>query len=135
VSVDGRRGPASRHLDVAETSADLGLPVPRGTRFRLIKRALGRIVWIFGRHQATYNHAMLEAVRDLASSVEHIGTAIPEQVGNEVGSMRSQVGSLEVEVRTTTGRAEAMAGQLEELRARLEELRCRLDAVETTQTR
>jgi hypothetical protein len=116
-AAEGVRGPASRHMDVAVEHADLGLPVPRRARFRLLKRMLGRVMWVFGRDQATYNHAMLEAVAELANSVEMMRMSIAEHVGDEVGGMRSQVGALEVEVR--------------ELQARVEELASRLGAANT----
>jgi hypothetical protein len=120
MSDDARRGPAARHLEAAAANADLGLPIPPGTRFRLVKRVLARVMWLFGRPQVTYNHAMLDAARELSNSVGHIATAVPEHVGNEVGSMRSQVGSVAVD--------------LAELRARLEELECRLAAFEAGRT-
>jgi hypothetical protein len=116
------RGPASRYVDVAAQHADLGLPVPEGTRFRLVKRVLGRLMWAFGRDQSLYNHAMLEAVRELANTVETLRTAIPEQVGAEVGGMRSQVGELEVDVRRTAGELRMQAAEIERLQARVEEL-------------
>ena len=130
MSTKGVRGPASKHLEVAAKNADLGLPVPRGTRLRTLKRVWGRLFWIFGRHQATYNHAMLEAVRELANAVETIRTSVSEQVGNDVGRIWSQVGALEVDVRTTTGRLEATAAQIEELRARVDELARRVGAAD-----
>jgi hypothetical protein len=99
VSAEGTRGPASKHIEVAAENADLGLPVPRGTRLRVVKRLLGRLMWVFGRNQASYNHAMVEAVSELANSVETLRTAIPEHVGNEVGALHSHLGTLEVEVR------------------------------------
>ena len=37
---------------VAAAHADLGLPIPRGTRLRLVKRSMGRLMWAFGRHQS-----------------------------------------------------------------------------------
>ena len=113
----GARGPASTHLDVAAQNADLGLPVARDTRFRFPKRVLGRIMWVFGRHQASYNHAIVEAVAELANSVEAMRTALPEQVGNDIGSMRSEVGALEA--------------RLHELEARVRDLAARLDAKNT----
>jgi len=118
------RGPASKHLDVAAANADLGLPVPAGTRLRFVKRILGRVMWVFGRNQATYNHAMIEATDELANSVEVMRTAIPEEVGTEVGQMRTQVGALEVEVRELQAQVQRLAERLDE---RLPE---RLDAPE-----
>jgi hypothetical protein len=112
VETSGARGPGSKHLDVAAAHSDLGLPVPRGTRFRFVKRALGRIMWVFGRDQSLYNHAMLEAVRELANAVETMRTAIPEHVGNEVGGMRSEVSALAVDVRELRGRVEELARRL-----------------------
>jgi hypothetical protein len=122
VNTNPARGPGAQHIEVAAAHADLGLPVPRGTRLRLVKRSLGRLMWAFGRHQSLYNHAMVEAVSELANAVETMRTSITERVGNEVGSMRSQVGALEVEVRSATGRLEATAAQIEDLRARVDEL-------------
>jgi outer membrane murein-binding lipoprotein Lpp len=122
VETNETRGPSARHLDVAGAHADLGLPVPSGTRFRFVKRALGRLMWAFGRDQSLYNHAMLEAVGELASSVEILRTAIPEQVGNEVGSMRSEVGAVDVEVRRVAGQLTELADQLEQLSRRVDEL-------------
>jgi hypothetical protein len=107
------RGPAAPHLEAASKHADLGLPVPAGTRFRLLKRVLGRAMWVFGRHQVTYNHAMIDAAGELANSVEAVRTDVPEQVGNEVGGMRSEIGTLEV--------------RLGELEACVQELSRRLD--------
>jgi hypothetical protein len=109
VSTSDARGPGSKHLDVAAANADLGLPARRRN---LPKRMLGRAMWIFGRHQVKYNHAMLEAVRDLVHAVEALRTAIPEQVGNDVGSVRSQVGSLEIDVRTLQARVQELADRL-----------------------
>ena len=87
-----------------------------------MKRALGRLMWAFGRDQSLYNHAMLEAVRELANTVETLRTAIPEQVGNEVGAMRSQLGALEVDVRNTVSELRTKAAEVEQLQARVEEL-------------
>jgi predicted phage tail protein len=131
VSTDPASGPGAKHIEVAAAHADLGLPIPRGTRLRLVKRSMGRLMWAFGRHQSLYNHAMVEAVSELANAVEAMRTSIAEQVGNEVGSMRSQVGALEVEVRTATGRLEAAAAQLDELRAQVDELARRIGAPDT----
>jgi predicted phage tail protein len=83
---------------------------------------LGRLMWAFGRDQSLYNHAMLEAVRELANTVETLRTAIPEQVGAEVGGMRSQVGELEVDVRRSAGELRMQAAEIERLQARVEEL-------------
>jgi hypothetical protein len=96
----------------------------------LLKRALGRLMWAFGRHQSLYNHAMLEAVGELANAVESIRTSVTEQVGNEVGGMRSQVGALEVDVRTMSGHLQATATQIDALQARVDELARRLGAVD-----
>jgi len=104
VDTSATRGPAAKHLDVAGAHADLGLPVPKGTRLRFVKRALGRIMWAFGRDQSLYNHAMLEAVGELTNAVETLRTAIPEQVGNDVGSMRSEVEQLRIRVEELTRR-------------------------------
>jgi hypothetical protein len=122
VNPSAARGPASKHLEVAAVHADLGLPVPEGTRFRVLKRVLGRLMWPFLRHQSLYNHAMLEAVRELEHAVETIRTSTTEHVGNEIGGMRSEVGALEVDVRSATGQLKATAARVEALEARVREL-------------
>jgi septal ring factor EnvC (AmiA/AmiB activator) len=87
-------------------------------------------MWAFGRHQSLYNHAMLEAVGEIANAVESIRTSVTEQVGHEVGSMRSQVGALEVDVRTMSGHLQATARQIDDLQARIDDLVRRLGAVD-----
>ena len=50
----------SPSLRTARAHADVGLPVERGARFRLLKRIVYRVSWVFLRHQVALNHALLD---------------------------------------------------------------------------
>ncbi|MFM8861183.1 MAG: hypothetical protein ACKOIA_01795 [Acidimicrobiia bacterium] len=53
---------SERHLQRAERHAQLGLPVPSGTKHRLVKRIVLKLTWFLTRHQMEHNLAMVAAV-------------------------------------------------------------------------
>ena len=53
---------ASDPLVAASAHVELGLPLPRGTRFRLLNRLLARLTWLTTRHQYVFNRAVIEAI-------------------------------------------------------------------------
>ncbi len=59
---------SSRRLDLrpAAVHADLGEPLPPGTRMRLFKKAVLRASRVFTHHQVAFNRAVLVALEDLA---------------------------------------------------------------------
>lgn len=52
-------------LEEAAAHADLGLPVPRGTRFRTPKRLLARLLWLTNNRQVAFNHRVLDLIERL----------------------------------------------------------------------
>ncbi|HVB01437.1 MAG TPA: methyltransferase domain-containing protein [Acidimicrobiales bacterium] len=61
-------------MSLAEQDADLGLPVPSGARFRLLRQLIAKATWPMLRHQTILNHSVIRALDDLRTrldSAEH----------------------------------------------------------------
>jgi len=61
-------------LSLAEQDADLGLPVPSGARFRLLRQLIAKATWPMLRHQTILNHGVIRELDDLRArldSAEH----------------------------------------------------------------
>ncbi len=79
---------------VAAQHADLGLPVPKGTRFRSPKRLLARLGRLFTHRQASFNHAVLSLLDEHETAIARQRSALSAaetRVGNDVGSLRSDL--------------------------------------------
>lgn len=98
----------SSELRVAVARADLGLPIPKGTRFRFPKRVFARLSWIFLRHQVAFNTAVttelaslrgflaeqesdLAALRGLLGEKESDLAALRELLDQQQTALRVQV--------------------------------------------
>ncbi len=56
----------------AATHARLGLPLPRKSRFRFVKRVVARVTWLTNRHQYLYNQSLIQAVEWLRVDVANV---------------------------------------------------------------
>jgi SAM-dependent methyltransferase len=76
----------------ADVNADLGLPIPRGTRFRFLKRLLARLFWLTNHRQVAFNHQVLELVRDVDRRLQ-LGPAGPVLIDQVFAEQLSRVRS------------------------------------------
>ncbi len=146
--------PASSPREAAALHADLGLPIPRGTRLRLFKRLLARLGRLFIHRQVAFNHAVVEALaaRDaaVAASLERHDIrrgAAETRLGNEIGVLRAdlqhvQLAAVEAqaeaagvrgELETSGDGAEALARSVDAFSLLAANLQARLDAIEQAQ--
>lgn len=61
-------------MSFTEHDANLGLPVPRGSRFRIFRQIEAKLMWPILRHQTTVNRAVLSDIGDIRTqlaSVQH----------------------------------------------------------------
>ena len=101
-------GPEADPVAVATQHADLGLPVPRRTRLRFLKRLVARLGRLVIHHQVAYNHAMVDAVNRLRASVDDLRASADQlpasvdqlsaaqaaaetRIGNEIAALRSDL--------------------------------------------
>jgi SAM-dependent methyltransferase len=92
--VTGPPDTAAASVASAAPHADLGLPVPPGTRLRLLKRVVARLSRLFLHHQVAYNHAMIGVVADLRTMTELQAQAVRAaelRIGNDIGGLRSDL--------------------------------------------
>ncbi|HZD65742.1 MAG TPA: class I SAM-dependent methyltransferase [Acidimicrobiales bacterium] len=95
----------SGHLGELRTQADLGLPIPRGVRFRLLKQVIGRAAWLFLHHQVPLNHGVISELEALGEQV-HVLTQRVELVArqsfsrehDEFAALRSELSELALQV-------------------------------------
>jgi hypothetical protein len=64
-------------VQIARDRASLGLPVPEGTRFRMAKRVVYKISWIFLRHQVEFNQRTVEVLAGVAADQQRLCRAMP----------------------------------------------------------
>jgi SAM-dependent methyltransferase len=79
--------PHADPVTVAAQHAGLGLPVPRRTRLRFLKRVMARLGRLVIHHQVAYNHAMIAALDRLRG----VHVAAEMRIGNEIGALRSDL--------------------------------------------
>jgi glycosyltransferase involved in cell wall biosynthesis len=88
-------------LERARAHADLGLPVPPETRFRLVKRLLARAAHLFTSHQVEVNHGLVEAVlvmRTALAEAEARAEAITDELADEIAAVRTELSDLQVSI-------------------------------------
>jgi glycosyltransferase involved in cell wall biosynthesis len=93
--VAGREDPLERAL----AHADLGLPVPRRTRFRFGKRLMARAARLFTSHQVQVNRGLAEAVLGLRTALaeaEARATVITNDLANELAAVRTELSDVQV---------------------------------------
>ncbi len=65
-------------MDEALVHANVGLPVPKGARFRFLKRVIARLSWLYMHHQVAFNQAVIVALSDLSA----MQTALDQQLAD-----------------------------------------------------
>ena len=88
-------------LERALAHADLGLPVPRGTRFRFVKRVIARVARLFTSHQVEVNRALAESVlglRTVLGQAEARATAVTDDLANELAAVRTELSDVQIGV-------------------------------------
>jgi len=88
-------------LERAVAHADLGLPVPPETRFRLVKRLLARAAHLFTSHQVEVNRGLVEAVlvmRTALADAEARAEAITNELADEIAAVRTELSDLQVSI-------------------------------------
>jgi glycosyltransferase involved in cell wall biosynthesis len=86
-------------LERALAHADLGLPLTRETRFRLLKRLIARVARLFTSHQVEVNRGLAEAVLGLRTALgqaEVRVTAVTDRLANEIAAVRTELSDLQV---------------------------------------
>ena len=143
--------------EAAAYHAELGLPVPRGTRLRFFKRILARLGRLVIHRQVAFNHAVVSLVDERDAVVGSLQSSFERQrgalsaaetrIGNDIGSLRSDLhrvhrAALEAQALTGSVREELQTSDAKMLETRLlvehvstlaQELRVRLDAMEQAQ--
>jgi glycosyltransferase involved in cell wall biosynthesis len=78
---------------------DLGLPVPRGTRFRLVKRLMARAANLFTSHQVEVNRGLAECVLGLRTALaesEARATALNDVLPTELAAVRTELSEVQI---------------------------------------
>jgi glycosyltransferase involved in cell wall biosynthesis len=86
-------------LDRAVAHADLGLPLPRASRFRSLKRLLVRLARLFTSHQIEVNRGLTEAelgLRDALRRAEARAAAVANRLAHEVAAVRTELSDLQL---------------------------------------
>lgn len=78
-------------MDEAARHAELGLPVPKRVRFRLVKRLVARASWLFLHHQVAFNKAVMASQAELIAEVHAQLTAVRERIELETQSRRAEL--------------------------------------------
>lgn len=71
---------------------ELGLPVAKGTKFRLLKRALYRISWIFLRHQVAFNAHVIEGFEEVAQWQEQLIGEVDRKLQAGLQQLHQEIG-------------------------------------------
>ena len=88
-------------LERAVAHADLGLPVPPETRFRLVKRLLARAAHLFTSHQVEVNRGLAEAVLVMRTALAEAGAraeAITDVLADEIAAVRTELSDLQISI-------------------------------------
>jgi len=115
---------AADPVGVARQHADLGLPVPRRTRLRFLKRVLARLGRLFIHHQVAYNNAMIASLDQLRASVDQlraVQAAAEMRIANEIGSLRSDLQSVHQAALESSSDAARVEAQLDAVDLRAHE--------------
>ncbi|MGC8463519.1 MAG: class I SAM-dependent methyltransferase [Acidimicrobiales bacterium] len=109
----------SPFLRTAREHADVGLPVERVARFRLLKRILYRVSWVFLRHQVAFNHAVLGEVAALRTERAATLAALDNRFELAFRQVLDELGD---HVARSTDEHVRLAQELAELSSRVEPL-------------
>jgi glycosyltransferase involved in cell wall biosynthesis len=86
-------------LERAFEHADLGLPPPRDTRFRFVKRLVARFAHLFTSHQVEVNRGLAESVLGLRTALgqaEARTAAVIDRLANDVAAARTELSDLQI---------------------------------------
>ena len=96
--------------------ADLGLPVPRESRFRFFKRLIARVARLFTSHQVEVNRGLAESVLGLRTALEQAearAAAVAERLADDVAAVQTELSDLQIgflEARSDVGPPEGDLG-------------------------
>lgn len=123
----------------AREEADLGLPLGRRTRFRMFKRMVLRISWLFLNHQITVNNTLVDAAADqerqiieLKRELAELRSRTTEQLDFGIRQVFREVGD---HIAQATVEQTLLNQQLHRLEARIDPLdgmKVRFDAFESS---
>ncbi len=118
-----RSGEVDALVALAQTHVSLGLPVGPSERFRLPKRLVSRVCWVFLRHQVAFNRATIEAIRELSDHVARLEQGMKNdlldfadrsvsqahaEISDQVADARSTHAELILELRTLQAELDAV---------------------------
>ena len=86
-------------LERALAHAELGLPPPRHTRFRFVKRLVARFARLFTSHQVEVNRGLAESVLGLRTALgqaEARTAAVIDRLANDVAAVRTELSDLQI---------------------------------------
>jgi hypothetical protein len=66
-------------LALARHESRLGLPIGR-TRFRFVKRAFARLLWLTNSHQVAFNDAVLQVLERMRGENAHLRLVISQEI-------------------------------------------------------
>lgn len=116
-------------LKAARAEATLGLPLPRDSRFRFLKRVVYRLSWPVMSHQVAYNEHVIDAFNqaldEVARHFDELTTALSEklelglhqasrEIGDHVARTESAIATLQIQIaelrrRSTPGGGDAQS--------------------------
>jgi uncharacterized coiled-coil protein SlyX len=117
--------PQRRALEAARFHANLGLPVAPGVRFRLAKRVLYKLSWVFLQHQVAFNHAVVLAMSDNVEEISRRQDEIDQrlsdklefglrqagrEIADHVARTQSELAELQLQMAELTGRLRQPGG-------------------------
>jgi SAM-dependent methyltransferase len=128
-------------LENAIAHRDLGLPLPRRTRFRFFKRAMARTARLFTSHQVEVNRGLSESVlqqRSALREAEQRALADTDRLTDDLAAVRNELADLQAELSGERDAPEGSRAQPAELQntiahliARIEHFRADLAATRT----
>jgi len=103
--------PESSSLGAAREHADLGLPVERAARLRLLKRIVYRVAWVFLHHQVALNHSLIDELAALRAEQIARSTDEHTRLAQELAALRAE------QIARSTDEHTRLAQELAALRA------------------
>lgn len=117
-----------RLLDRARSAAQLGLPIPVGTRFRFLKRVHARLGWFMTKRQIDHNGAVIAAIDSLAAEIRDHRRRVAEVLAEVEMSLRTEVLAARQHDEQRSVDLANLASRLGVLRAELDQLRSQVDS-------
>jgi len=102
-------------LATAHAHADLGLPLPRGTRFRFLKRLVARVARLFTSHQIEVNRGLANSVLGLRTALgeaELRVSAAADRLADDLAAVRTELSDLQADLLDGRSEVGLLGGQL-----------------------